>query len=175
MADNITLNSGSGGETVKTDDDGTAHWQYTKTAFGADGTQTRVTSSVGLPSDLIQVGGTATATNAGNADGGTQRVVLATDQAAVAVKDIASGTPAQAQVTVNNTSTTIKTANTSRKEITITNRGSNGVYLCFTGTATTSHYLLNQNESFTFTGTAAVTGITASGSDTVHYVEVAYA
>jgi len=28
MADNITLNSGSGGSTLKTDDDGSAHWQY---------------------------------------------------------------------------------------------------------------------------------------------------
>ena len=34
---------------VKTDDDGTAHWQYVKNAYGADNTQTRVTASNGLP------------------------------------------------------------------------------------------------------------------------------
>jgi len=49
MADNITLNSGSGGAVLKTDDDGTAHWQEVKVAFGADGTQTRVTASAPLP------------------------------------------------------------------------------------------------------------------------------
>lgn len=49
MADNVELPSGSGGATVKTDDDGTAHWQYVKLAHGADNTQTRVTSAAGLP------------------------------------------------------------------------------------------------------------------------------
>ncbi|MBL4664250.1 MAG: hypothetical protein JKY22_12030 [Flavobacteriaceae bacterium] len=58
MADNIELSTGSGGATVKTDDDGSAHWQYVKVSFGADNTQTRVTSSVGLPVDILA--GTAT-------------------------------------------------------------------------------------------------------------------
>jgi hypothetical protein len=52
MADNVELASGSGGATVKTDDDGTAHWQYVKIAYGADNTQTRVTTSAPLPVDL---------------------------------------------------------------------------------------------------------------------------
>ena len=50
MADNIELPDGTGsGVFVKTDDDGTAHWQYVKVAFGANDTQTIVTSSEGLP------------------------------------------------------------------------------------------------------------------------------
>ena len=49
MADNVTLNAGSGGAVIATDDDGTAHHQYVKLEFGADNTQTKVTSSVGLP------------------------------------------------------------------------------------------------------------------------------
>jgi len=51
MADNITLNTGSGGALLRTDDDGTAHWQYVKLAYGADNTQTIVgsTSSNPLP------------------------------------------------------------------------------------------------------------------------------
>lgn len=49
MADNITLNSGSGGSLLRTDDDGTAHWQYIKVAFGADNTQTICDSSNPLP------------------------------------------------------------------------------------------------------------------------------
>lgn len=53
MADNIQLDAGSGGSTIKTDDDGTAHWQYVKLAYGADNTQTRVTASVGLPVTIL--------------------------------------------------------------------------------------------------------------------------
>lgn len=45
MADNVTTNAGAGGATFRTDDDGTAHWPYTKLAFGADNTQTIVTST----------------------------------------------------------------------------------------------------------------------------------
>lgn len=49
MADNITLNAGSGGATIATDDDGTAQHQYVKVEFGADNTQTKVTTTSGLP------------------------------------------------------------------------------------------------------------------------------
>lgn len=49
MADGIELNAGSGGATVKTDDDGTFHWQYVKLAYGADNTQTIVTSTATNP------------------------------------------------------------------------------------------------------------------------------
>lgn len=49
MADNITLDPGVGGAVCKTDDDGVAHWQYVKNAFGPDNTQTRVTTTEGLP------------------------------------------------------------------------------------------------------------------------------
>lgn len=52
MADDIELNTGSGGATIKTDDDGAAHWQYVKLAFGADNTQTIVSTSNALPVDL---------------------------------------------------------------------------------------------------------------------------
>jgi len=47
MPDNVTLNTGTGGAVVKTDDDGTAHWQYVKAAWGADNTQTRVNDADG--------------------------------------------------------------------------------------------------------------------------------
>ena len=51
MADNLTLNAGSGGSTLATDDDATAHHQYVKVEFGADNTQTKVadTASAQLP------------------------------------------------------------------------------------------------------------------------------
>lgn len=42
MADNVVANAGAGGATFRTDDDGVAHWPYTKLAWGADNTQTIV-------------------------------------------------------------------------------------------------------------------------------------
>ena len=57
MVDNVTLDAGAGGATIKTDDDGTAHWQYVKVSFGADNTQTIVDSSTGLP--VLLLAGTA--------------------------------------------------------------------------------------------------------------------
>lgn len=65
MADNVTLDPGSGGAVIATDDDGTAQHQYVKVEFGGDGTFTKVTSAVGLPvSDAggsLTVDGTVTA------------------------------------------------------------------------------------------------------------------
>lgn len=72
MADNVELNAGSGGAIIATDDDGVAQHQYVKIEFGADNTQTKVTSSVGLPVNMLDdatrdlgivtVDGTVTAT-----------------------------------------------------------------------------------------------------------------
>ena len=49
MADNVTLNSGSGGDTIAADDVGGAKYQYVKPAFGADGTATIVSGLNPLP------------------------------------------------------------------------------------------------------------------------------
>ena len=65
MADNITLDVMTSGSVVKTDDDGSAHWQYVKLAYGADNTQTIVSDSNPLPIDdaggSLTVDGTVTA------------------------------------------------------------------------------------------------------------------
>ena len=53
MADNVVLDPGAGGATIATDDDGVAQHQYVKVEFGADNTQTKVTSAVGLPTDTL--------------------------------------------------------------------------------------------------------------------------
>ncbi len=57
MVDDIELDVGSGGAKIKTDDDGTAHWQYMKVAFGPDNTQNIVgsISSNPLPVALSDV------------------------------------------------------------------------------------------------------------------------
>ncbi len=51
--DNITLNPGTGGAVLATDDVGGVHYQVTKVGFGADGTISLVTSSSGLPTDVL--------------------------------------------------------------------------------------------------------------------------
>lgn len=61
MADNVTADAGSGGAVFRTDDDGTAHWPYTKMAWGADNTQTIVTTSAGIPVQLYDGAGNALA------------------------------------------------------------------------------------------------------------------
>lgn len=50
MADNVLVDNGTGTDfTVATDDDGTAHWQLTKMAFGDTTTYTRVDASNPMP------------------------------------------------------------------------------------------------------------------------------
>lgn len=66
MADNVEANAGSGGAIFATDDDGTAHHPYAKVEWGADNTQTPVsTGASALPiqdgGNSITVDGTITA------------------------------------------------------------------------------------------------------------------
>lgn len=70
MADNVTADPGAGGATFRTDDDGTAHWPYTKLAWGADNTQTIVAAGASaIPiqdgGNSITVDGTVAATQSG--------------------------------------------------------------------------------------------------------------
>ncbi|MBX2825823.1 MAG: hypothetical protein KTR33_13915 [Gammaproteobacteria bacterium] len=53
MVDNTTLNTGSGGDVIRTDDDGTAKWQYVKLAFGADNTYNIVTDQSTNPLPVV--------------------------------------------------------------------------------------------------------------------------
>lgn len=79
MADNVTITPGSG-DTVAADDVSGVKYQRIKLDSGGDGATVPVTTSAGLPTDLRQIAGTAVDANSGNKSGGTQRVVLATDQ-----------------------------------------------------------------------------------------------
>lgn len=92
MADNITLNAGSGGSIVATDEVNSAHYQYVKHAFGGDGTATLVSSSVGLPVNLVQYGGSAVgASNALHVQPGTGASFTVTNAGAFAVQAAQSG------------------------------------------------------------------------------------
>ena len=110
--------SGAAGGTSETDDAVFTGGSTAVTPMGAifDATPPSITDgSVGAPrmnstrlmlQDLFQIAGTATSVNAGNVDAGTQRVVLATDQAVVSVDDNAgsltvdapTGTPVNVQI-----------------------------------------------------------------------------
>ncbi len=53
MADNYVANAGTGGKTFASDEDGSlVNWPYVKLVFGADNTQTLVSTSNALPVDL---------------------------------------------------------------------------------------------------------------------------
>ena len=67
MADNVTLNAGSGGAVLATDDITAVHYQIIKTAFGA------------LDTAVLAIAGAGAVTT------GTQRVTLASDDPAVAL------------------------------------------------------------------------------------------
>lgn len=73
MADNTTLNVGSGGDVIATDDVSGVKHQTVKVEFGADGTATRVTSSAGLPVNIVAPLGQS-------ADAASIPVVLPVDQ-----------------------------------------------------------------------------------------------
>ncbi|KKN75276.1 hypothetical protein LCGC14_0382750 [marine sediment metagenome] len=68
MADNITLDSGTGGATLAADDITSVWYQIIKLAFGALDTATLVTTSAGLPVDIRASNATVTVDLAGNND-----------------------------------------------------------------------------------------------------------
>jgi hypothetical protein len=83
MGDNVTLDPGASGAVIKTDDDGTAHWQYVKLAFGANDTRTRVEASAPLP---VNWAGTNPPIGAG-VEATALRVTLATNSTGVVTVD----------------------------------------------------------------------------------------
>lgn len=92
MADNVVLDPGAGGATIATDDDGTAQHQYVKVEFGADNTQSKVSSSNGLPV-TPDTGGFEVSLSA------VDNAVLDAIAASVAIlDDVVSGSEAQVDV-----------------------------------------------------------------------------
>lgn len=88
-------------------------------------------------------------TNAGNADDGTQRVVLASDQVAIATKaDTFSTFGTNGQVTATATSAEKVASNSSRKYLALRNTStSESAHLNHT-TATTSHWIVRPGETW---------------------------
>lgn len=102
MADNVVLNSGSGGDTIAADDDGTAKHQYVKVEFGADNTQTPVDSSNPLPVTAV-IADTSFAVADGNALG--EGVLIQGDDGTDRKNINVDATTGDVQVDVTNTVT----------------------------------------------------------------------
>lgn len=83
MADDITLNSGTGGATLAADDIGGVHHQRVKIQYGADGAATDVSDSNPLPIDdaggSITIDNAALAVTGGGVEATALRVTLASD------------------------------------------------------------------------------------------------
>lgn len=62
MADNVTLNAMTGGDTIAADDIGGIKWQRMKAAWGADGVATDVSAATPLPVTLAPAGTVGTDT-----------------------------------------------------------------------------------------------------------------
>jgi hypothetical protein len=78
----VTANAGSGGATFATDDDGTAHHPYVKLEYGADNTQTKVSTTNPLPVQLRSSAGTEVTTG-GGVEAAALRVTIASDSTGV--------------------------------------------------------------------------------------------
>ena len=88
MDDDITLNSGSGGDTLAADEIGSRKFQRIKLITGADGTNNGdISLSNPFPVTLRASTGTLFATNSGNVGSNTLRVVLASDQPVISIDD----------------------------------------------------------------------------------------
>lgn len=99
MADNVVLNSGTGGDTIAADDDGTAKHQYVKVEFGANNTQTPVTAAAPLPVQISDGTDTALVDGSGNLNvtvSGVSGTVSLPTGAATAAKQPALGTAGSA-------------------------------------------------------------------------------
>jgi hypothetical protein len=85
MADNTTLNTGAGGDTISTDDLGTVKVQRVKVQYGADGSATDVASGTPLPvtNDALGTDGSTLPTKAVQVGGtdGTNFQTVATNSA----------------------------------------------------------------------------------------------
>jgi hypothetical protein len=95
MADNITLNAGSGGSTLATDDISGVQYQRVKITYGIDGTATDVSSSNPLPVTIDSL-----AVTGGGVESSALRVTIASDSTGVLSVDDNGGS-----ITVDNDGT----------------------------------------------------------------------
>lgn len=194
MADDVTLNSMSGGPVVATDDSGTGHVQIIKLAYSADGSRTPITADTnGLK---VNVGNTVTVTlgsalPAGSAvigavtQSGTWNVgsittlpALPTGSNTIGAVTQASGpwttvergaTIASTSASVTTTSGQIVASSATRRTIVLTNLGTDYVWIGASGVTDNQGIRLAPGQALAIdrSPTAAVHAKAASGTQTV--------
>ena len=193
MADDVTLNSMSGGPVVATDDSGTGHVQIVKLAFSADGSRTHVdadtdglkvkvsnatvTVALGsaLPAGSNVIGG-VTQSGTWNIGSITTLPSIPAGTNAIGVVGNRSGTTlGQGFAVITTTATLIAAAVSSspfRRSITICNVFTVDIRIGGSGVASNTGILLVPGAAVTLTeaANAAVYGITASGTGIVNYL-----
>lgn len=144
MADDITLNTMSGGSVVATDDSGTGHVQLVKLAYSADG------SRVHIPADasglLVNVNGTVAVIERG--------------------ATIASG-----NASVTTSAAAVLSADATRRAAVLTNLGTDYVWIGDSGIAANKGIRLAPSQSLTIdrAPTPAIYAVANSGTQTVAY------
>jgi hypothetical protein len=174
MADNVTLNAGSGGATIATDDDGTAHHQYVKLEWGADNTQTKVASGANaIPiqdgGNTITVDGTVAATQSGT---WTVQPGNTANTTAWLVSEVGRGAVFHAQASIATSATQL--GSNACKEVTVKNlsTNSNTVWVGIAAVATNSGYELNPGDSITLqvSNTNLLYAIASTGATTICFI-----
>jgi hypothetical protein len=162
VADDVTLNSMSGGAVVATDDSGTGHVQVVKLAYSADGSRVPITADTnGLQ---VNVGNTVTVSLGAALPTGTNTVGY--------VMPKSGATLSQGSAAPTATATSIVASSSTRRTITITNTGTVTVNVGGSGVTASTGVPLVAGASATFDGAAAAQfyGITASGTGAVVYI-----
>lgn len=177
MADNVTLNSMSGGAVVATDDTGTSHVQIVKLAISADGSATVIPADAtnGIDVDVTRVIPGTTATSLGKAedaahasgDTGVMALAVRNDSAATSLSGTdgdytpiavdANGrqfvvergaTIAHGQVSVTTSAASFIASSTTRRSLTIQNLGTDYVYLGASGITANNGIRLAPGQTF---------------------------
>lgn len=145
MADNITLNTMTGGSVVATDDTGSEHVQIVKLAYSADGSKTH------LPADV-------------------NGLLVNVSNAEIAV--IERGTTiASGNASVTTSAAAVLSADSTRRTAVLTNLGSDYVWVGDSGIAANEGIRLAPGQSLTIdkAPTPAIYAVAQSGTQTVAY------
>jgi len=180
VADDVTLNSMSGGPVVATDDSGTGHVQLVKLAYSADGSRTHV----GADTDGLKVNvSNATVTVAlGSALPAGSNVIGAVTQSGSWTVTANAGTGTMATIergaTITSTNMSVTTtsgvmtglsASTTRRCVVLTNLGTDYVWIGASGVTDNQGIRLAPGQALTIdrSPNAAIHAKAASGTQTV--------
>lgn len=180
MADDVTLNSMSGGPVVATDDSGTGHVQLVKLAYSADGSRTHVDADTdGLK---VKVSNATVTVALGSALPAGSNVIGGVTQSGSWTVTANAGTGTMAVIergaTIASTSASVTTTTgaiaslpsaTGRRSIIITNLGTSNVFIGASGVGVNQGIRIEPGGSLTIdkSPNAEVHAISASGTQTV--------